>query len=158
MENISKHIKLYSEKGASCFKKMMTKKKGNMSYIVCLAQSRIWDIGENLNSKSPNFDWLSPPPNMAGPKMRRYEHNTFFGFSALNGNGYGYWLAKTNLLPSFLLLLLNLVSHTSVPCVYSVSHTNVPSVYSGLSAPTPLRQNLQQNVPKRRNLESKSGG
>ena len=82
------------------------------------------------------------PPNTAGPKMRKDEHDRFFGFSALNGNGYGCWLAKTNLLPSFLLLLLNLVSHTSVPsvsilcilfhtpvfCVFCFTH-RVPCVY-----------------------------
>ena len=40
------------------------------------------------------------------------------------------WLAKTNLLPSFLLLLVNLVSDTGV-CILPYLH----------------RQNLQQNAP-----------
>ena len=56
----------------------------------------------------------------------------FFGFGALNGNCYGYWLAKTNLLPSFLLLLVNLVSDTGV-CILAYLH----------------RQNLQQNAEEK---------
>lgn len=75
MENILTHaikIKFAPKKKDHGFQQMMMMKKNNISCIACLAQSRIWDIGD-LNSKSPHFDWTSAP-NMAGPKMRTAGH------------------------------------------------------------------------------------
>ena len=67
--------------------------------------------------------------------MRTVEHissDGFFRFLGVKRNGYGCRLAKTNLLPSFLLLLVNPVSDTGV-CILAYLH----------------RQILQQNAPEK---------